>query len=544
MGDLLKTLSDLVTLKSVSCTEGERLPAQYIYEQFSSLEYFRKNSEYVGKHYIEKDQYGRFVTYALIKGRSSDTVILSGHIDVVSAEVYGDAEDVAFSIGDELHKKLASMNMTDNVRKDFESDEWIWGRGAADMKAGVAIAMSIVEEYAELAERGELEGSLLFMAVPDEESYSAGMRSAVHIMKELREKYSLKYKLLIDPEPATESDGAQVMSLGTVGKSMPVVMTQGVVAHMGHCFEGISGLNMLAGIYQRTNGSLDFSDTYESEASMPALWGAMKDMKLNYDVSLPHRGFGYMTVLSFDKTVEDVIEKFRSIAEEVFEDEVRKLNSTYQKFTSINSYAKKKEIHYDTRVYSVEELCSILEKQYGERFLGFFENAKKEALEQVRDGKSFPDATVYVMNELLNFADIKEPLILIGVAPPYYPATHSDRIEGKEGFGTKIFEFAKELSEKKYGQKLTYENYFMGISDNSYTSVPELDYEKLTKNYPLWGDGYDIAFDEIAELSVPSILYGPIGKEYHQWTERLNKRSFLEIMPGMLRSVIEYAWSL
>lgn len=544
MGDLLKTLTDLVALKSVSCTEDEILPVDYICDAFGKLEYFKKNDDHFGKKYIEGDQYKRAVAYGLIEGKKKDTVVLSGHIDVVSAEVYGDAEKYAYTVGSQLEDALAEMKMPKEAEKDFESGEWIWGRGVADMKGGVAIAMSIIEEYAELAEKGELEGSVLFMAVPDEESYSAGMRSGIHVMKELKEKFNLDYKLLIDPEPSTVSDGAQVMSLGTVGKSMPVILTQGVVAHMGHCFEGISGLNMLAGMYQRTNGSLEFADTYENEASMPALWGAMKDLKLNYDVSLPHRGYGYMTVLSFDKTVEDVLEKLKSIAVEVFEEEVDKLNKTYQQFTKMNKMAEKKEIHYDTKVFSVQELCSQLEEEDGELFLSFFDKAKKEAMEMVRKGKSFPDATVHVMNEILNFADIKEPLILIGMAPPYYPATHSDRVKGKEGFGTKIFEFAKELSEKEFNQKLTYENYFLGISDNSYTYVPELDYAKLTGNYPLWGEGYDIDFEEIGELNIPSILYGPIGAEYHQWTERVNKKSLLETMPAMLRSVIEYAWTL
>ena len=35
------------------------------------------------------------------------------------------------------------------------------------------------------------------------------------------------------------------------------------------------------------------------------------------------------------------------------------------------------------------------------------------------------------------------------MAPPYYPATHSDQIEGREGYGSKVFEFAKKLSEEK-----------------------------------------------------------------------------------------------
>ncbi|MBF1151980.1 MAG: arginine degradation protein, partial [[Eubacterium] sulci] len=128
------------------------------------------------------------------------------------------------------------------------------------------------------------------------------------------------------------------------------------------------------------------------------------------------------------------------------------------------------------------------------------------------------------------------------MAPPYYPAPHSDQIEGREGYGSKVFEFAKKLSEEKFGQALTSEHYFTGISDNSYTSIPDLDFDDITANYPMWGSAYSLDFEAIKEISVPSILYGPIGREYHQWSERVNKRSLFEVMPEMIQRVIEFAW--
>ena len=73
--------------------------------------------------------------------------------------------------------KLAPL-MTEEQKQDMESGEWIWAKGAADMKGGLAIHMVLMEEFSRQALAGELEGSVLFMAVPDEESYSCGMRAA------------------------------------------------------------------------------------------------------------------------------------------------------------------------------------------------------------------------------------------------------------------------------------------------------------------------------------------------------------------------------
>ena len=148
--------------------------------------------------------------------------------------------------------------------------------------------MVLLEKYAKLAQEGKLEGSYLFSAVADEECYSAGMRAIMPKYLELKNKYSLNFKLLIDPEPASEDGPAQVLSLGSIGKTMPVIMTQGAVAHIGHCYNGMSSLNMLAGIYQRTGGSLEFVDVYKDESSMPLNWQYMRDIKETYDVPWRH----------------------------------------------------------------------------------------------------------------------------------------------------------------------------------------------------------------------------------------------------------------
>ncbi len=539
---ILETLKGLVACDSISCTEKELSASDFVYDKLLEIPYFKENPDLVGKYKIPNDAYGRYVVYGAVIGNSKDTVILSGHTDVVSVEVYGEAEPLAFTIGDELEKKLAEMELSDQARADLESGEWIWGRGSADMKAGDVLNLALTKKYAELASKGELKGSVLLLALPDEESYSAGMRVASKIMKKLKDERGLNYRLLIDPEPAAEMGESQVMSIGSVGKVQPVVIAQGEVAHFGHCFDGISALNILSGIYKKTQGSLAFADFYEGEATVPPSWGNMRDMKLCYDVSLPYRGYGFMTVLSFQKTPDDIIDMLRDISENVLEEEISTLNDTYQEFKKINKFATKEKVHFDTAVYTVEELCSELRNKDREKFEKFFEKIYEEAGRKVLEGESYPVATVYMMDELLTYADIKKPLVLIGIAPPYYPATHSNMVEGHEGFGQKVFEFASEISEKEHSQKIEFEHYFLGISDNSYTSVEEMDFERLKSNFPMWGKLYEIDFETIREVSVPSILYGPIGRDYHQWTERVNKRSLLEVMPDMLDRVVNFVW--
>ena len=59
---------------------------------------------------------------------------------------------------------------------------------------------------------------------------------------------------------------------------------------------------------------------------------------------------------------------------------------------------------------------------------------------------------------------------------------------------------------------------------------------------PMWGDLYSLDFEAIEEIGIPSVIYGPIGKEYHQWTERVNRKSLLEVVPAVTQQLISHLW--
>lgn len=539
-------MTELVAMKSTSCSTVEQEPAKWFESFFKSMPYFQKHPELTGLYEIENDPYGRMIPYALLKGNKNDTVVFSGHFDVVSTEEYGKAEPWAYEVGTKLEEMLAEMPLGDVARADLESGEWFWGRGVADMKGGLAIHAALFEEYAKAADEGTLEGSILFMPVPDEESYSAGMRKGVSILKKFKEEHGLDYKLLIDPEPTKDVDGALTMSLGSVGKVMPAIIVQGKKGHAGHCYGGFSALSVLSDIYLRTNGSLEFSDVYEDEATVPPTWANMRDMKPGYDVSIPHRAYGYFTILNFDSTPEDAVNKLKRICTDAFINQVEKLDGEYQQYKKMNKAERKEKIYYEPCVVTFNELCQQLKEKNADEFEKFYKEAYDRAIAKVNSGESnFPSVTIDVMEEVLNYSNIQYPITIIGFAPPYYPPVHSDQVKGKEGYGTKAFEFVSKLSEEKYGQKVIYENYFMGISDLSYGAITApFDYAQYSANTPLWGDSYNLDFESIEYVGIPGVIYGPIGRDYHQYVERVNKYSLLKVVPETTKALVEYMWGL
>ncbi|MDD2295703.1 MAG: M20/M25/M40 family metallo-hydrolase [Eubacteriales bacterium] len=539
-------LQEMTAVDSVSYSAKENVMSEYVHAFFAQIPYFKEHPDQFGLYPIPNDAFGRTVPYALLLGNAPNTVVSMGHMDVVSTESYGELAEQAFQIGDELEKALAKKDLSPEARADMESGEWIWGRGAADMKGGVAMHMALFEEYAALAQKGELPGNLLMITVPDEESYSAGMREAAALILQLKNRYGLDLKMVVDPEPTNERNGAQIMSIGSVGKIMPVVMVQGVTAHVGHCFDGITPLGILAEIYQKTNISLEFSDRYKDEATVPPTWTNLRDMKELYDVSLPLRAAGYFTALTFDSTPEQIMGKIKRIAAEALENSVKELDAVYQEYKKRDKFAEKDKIQYKTTVYSFEELVAELKEKDPKGFDAYYSGIYQTIGTQVVGGElNFPGATLKMMEAVLKYADIKNPVVLIGFAPPYYLPIHSDLIKGKEDTGSNAYAIVKKTAEAGFGQKMDYENYFMGISDASYCGIDHpFDYTKFSANTPMWGDLYQLNFEAMEEIGIPAVIYGPIGKEYHQWTERVNKKSLLEVVPAVTKELFDYLWKL
>ena len=51
-------------------------------------------------------------------------------------------------------------------------------------------------------------------------------------------------------------------------------------------------------------------------------------------------------------------------------------------------------------------------------------------------------------------------------------------------------------------------------------------------------------FEAIEDVAIPGVIYGPIGRNYHQYIERVNKESLLKVVPDVTKALIEYIWTL
>ncbi|MDF3002226.1 MAG: family metallo-hydrolase, partial [Bacillota bacterium] len=184
-------LRRLIAVNSETDTAGEKDCEAFLIDYLSGIPYFKENRDMFGTYSVEEDPLHRAVCWALVKGRGASTVVLIHHYDVVGIEDFKNLKEFAFR-PDALAEALKSISeeLHPEARADLFSGDYLFGRGSADMKAGGAIQLALLKRYSEIK---ELEGNILLLSLPDEENLSAGMRTAVDLLDELKEKHGLHY---------------------------------------------------------------------------------------------------------------------------------------------------------------------------------------------------------------------------------------------------------------------------------------------------------------------------------------------------------------
>lgn len=530
-----------VACRSVTETAGEKSAEKYFLDYFGKQEYFRKHPELYGAYPIEGDRLNRAAVFAMVKGAGKDTIVMIHHNDVVGVEDFKLLGDLAFT-PDELYEALEDIkdSFAEEARADYESGRYLFGRGTCDMKGGGSIEMALLSHY---AKDDSFKGNVIVLGVPDEENLSAGMRAGVKLLSELKDKYDLNYRLMINTEPHQRKDPDKgVFSFGSIGKLMPFVYIRGSLAHAGKVFEGLNPTNILAEIVRRTESNTDLSDVVGYEAAPPPTWLYLRENKEAYDVSMPLTIRGCLSVLTLSSNPGDFMDRFRQLCQDSFQTVVDDLNANYAKFRK----ACNKEVTalpWKANVVDFGQLYEEAKAGYGSTFTDKFEEKLKEIKDNIDSGdESLIMANFDLVDWVYNYIDDLSPRIVIGLMPPYYPhVANCLWFEGERPEIEILYDKLNGFTEKSYGQTYVKEYYYTGISDLSYSGIREIDrLEKdLRKNMPFFGNIYDLPLSDIEKISMPCVNIGPWGKDFHKLTERVLKEDLYERTPEILNFAVK-----
>lgn len=542
--EIYRLLMDLVRIPSVTASEGEARILDFIYEWLSALPYYQANpSDLIRVPSLEGGNKAQCVL-ALLRAvpETPKTVILTGHVDVVDVDVYGPLKEVAFD-PELLTQRLKAgglVELSQEARRDLESDRFLFGRGVLDMKAGIALQMDLLAEKSYCV--GDLPCNLLFAPVFDEENASEGMRSILPRLVSLQEE-GLDYLACINSEPCdlgSSEENVRYLFLGTVGKIMPVFLCVGREAHTGEYFKGLNSTLIASKLALELEGNPTFSEIKGEEAYPPPCCLRMRDLQKTYSVTLPERTVAFYSLITVEKSPERILDEMKRVAKSVLEEVFARYKENCRTFYERVGRLAPKELESAWRVLTYKDLLhEVVQKKGGDD--AFVNRLLCDFLETLPLQMDVREKGVALMEFLLDLSGEKGPLILLGFLPPFNPHRGNLRKSKKE---RKILEVAEALmneAKDRFGENLRCIEYFGGITDLSYLGFqgePQ-ELEVLARNLPGWGPLYYLPVEALTALDVPVLNIGPAGKDAHKNTERLEIPYSLEVVPQLLREAVD-----
>ena len=306
----------LVRIRSINTTSGEKDIAQFIAGYFRSLPYFQAHPENLILQPIPGDDLGRYSVIAFVEGTKDENprcVMLHGHIDTVGLEGYGPLENVACD-PPALKEALRSAALLEEVRRDLESGDFMFGRGSCDMKSGDAVFMTLLKRISEHPD--DLSGNVLLSLNPVEENMHTGIITSLPVLRSLQEKHHWTYVAALNNDftaPLFPGDTTKTIYTGIGGKILPCFYVQGKETHVGQCFEGFDASAVAAELVSQIQLSMDFEDTSDGETAYPPSVLKMKDLKSWYNVQTAKEAFVYFNYFVHDAPMTIINERLMEI---------------------------------------------------------------------------------------------------------------------------------------------------------------------------------------------------------------------------------------
>lgn len=147
---LYQDFIQLLHVPGISGTRSEVLTAEKVLSLLEEMPYFQSHPAQLWRIPVSDDPLGRFdvAAYLELNPQAKKCVILSGHMDVVGVEEYGHLAELAFD-PEALRERITELPLSDEARRDLESGAWIFGRGTADMKLGLALGLELLRHFSE-----------------------------------------------------------------------------------------------------------------------------------------------------------------------------------------------------------------------------------------------------------------------------------------------------------------------------------------------------------------------------------------------------------
>ncbi|GMA15205.1 M20/M25/M40 family metallo-hydrolase (plasmid) [Deinococcus metallilatus] len=518
----------LVRQGSITNSAGERDFAAALERRLRQRPAFADHPEYVRCLPTRDDPYARANVYALVRGRGRQTVVLTGHYDTVSTSNYGLLESAACDPDALLPRLIAHLEQHGRgaadarALQDLKTGHFLPGRGALDMKSGLAAGLAVAERFA----AGDHDGNLLFLAVPDEEENSHGMRSAAGQLRELAQEWDLDLEAAINLDASIDHGAGEVgqaVYLGSVGKVLVGVLFVGRPTHAGAPFDGINPTLAQAEFIRLTEGQGHFNATPESSPPPPTVLQA-SDLKPHYDVTTPEYAWCALNVLLHHKPPEEVLTGIQEVARQAMERAARRQrdNAARLGVTLAADDAAPEALTY-------QDLLARVRAEQGEEALHTWQAQVREWAQD--PALDVPTLTRRALQALVQLSGQPGPLAVVTFASLAYPAVHLGEDAPSRRLRAAVEETVHDLRTRQ-NVKMNVQEFFPFISDMSFVgqAVHPGSAALVAAQSPA-----AVRFAATGEAMVlPTVNLGPWGRDYHQQNERVYTPYAFEVLPEVL----------
>ncbi|KZE36339.1 peptidase M20 [Bhargavaea cecembensis] len=539
--EILSITKTLVQQESIVNTDGEKLLARTLHDLIAGFPYFKDHPDQVILSRTADDERERYNVMAYVKGtkgNSGRTVLLMGHLDTVGTDDFVHLQEDACH-PDRLMEKLRNEELTDSVREQLESGDWLFGRGVLDMKSGLASNTYLLKYYSEHPEK--LEGNLVYLAECDEEDSSHGILSAQNILSQWKEEHGFSYVAAINADfvsPRHADDRNRYVYRGTVGKLLPSFFITGAEAHVGSCFEGLDPNLVAAELTRQISYNPVLCDEADGEVTVPPVSLKQTDLKPGYTVQTALSAFVYYNFFVHSWTPKDVLEKLKGEALTAFGNALSIYETRYRQYCASTGEPVRR-IPWEPRVFTFEELVEQLVREHGRPFTDHMDQFKEALLED--DGLDVRMYSVRVVEEAWKWMADQSPAIVLFYSSLYSPRVRITGETAEEEALDRALDRAIEEVKPLYPHPIRVRNFFPHISDMSFVSISD-DEEGIgavRDNNPAWGTKHFVDYDAIRQLQIPVINIGPYGMDAHSKMERAEMTYSFEVVPALTRRVIE-----
>lgn len=449
---------------------------------------------------------GRPIVWARLAGTraAAPALILLGHYDTVDVAEFAalnDAtgEQVAFDPGRLralLIERAGRGDLPEAVMRDVREEirrpgTWMFGRGALDMKSGVAAGIAALEALAARPPGGDV----WFVATPDEEHESAGMFAAVERLAALAQggaRFTGVLNLDYGDSPA--------LYCGVRGKMLGGVWIDGVPAHASDPAAGVDAAALAAAVALRITHDEALAAALEAR---PALL-RLRDRKTHYDVQTAAEAEIHVNLMIGETPPRVVLE--------TFERTVALAAAHAQAGLAADAAADGARPAFEIRARGWTALPQVEPAAHGDAH-----------------GADVRERTLLRVRERAMAAGIGAPAVVSFLLPPFYPASLEPR--GPLAAAARRACAAHGIEDR---------GPYPHISDVSYLRWSD-EAGAAAAAIPTFGGAYRLPVDAMRALDLDVVNVGPWGHDAHGLYERVRADYAFEELPAAIEAIAREA---